>query len=102
MPDRQAPFIVMAGAQFGNKIVQQAAAAHTATVIFLHGLGDSGAGLANIGPAVRLPHVKVRWCLQELPVASPPSSIPSSPFPLPPSLSTWALAIANHLIFFPL
>lgn len=46
--------------QFGSSVVQQATANHTATLIFLHGLGDSGAGLASIGPALRLPYVKVR------------------------------------------
>lgn len=44
-------------------IVLPARTAHTATVIFLHGLGDSGAGWEPVAQmlAPQLPHVK--WIL---------------------------------------
>ncbi|KAI8598516.1 Phospholipase/carboxylesterase/thioesterase [Dissophora ornata] len=43
-----------------TSIVQKASAKHTATVIFIHGLGDSGAGWAPVGEQLGevLPHVK--------------------------------------------
>ncbi|KAF9195286.1 hypothetical protein BGZ51_002801 [Haplosporangium sp. Z 767] len=43
-----------------TSIVQQARSNHSATVIFLHGLGDSGAGWAPVGEELGqyLPHVK--------------------------------------------
>ncbi|KAI1319429.1 hypothetical protein EDD11_004006 [Mortierella claussenii] len=41
-------------------VVQDATAKHTATVIFLHGFGDSGAGWSPVGEqlSAQLPHVK--------------------------------------------
>lgn len=49
---------------FGRTEIQKSAGPHTATVIFLHGLGDSGSGIAPIGQALtssassQLSHVK--------------------------------------------
>ncbi|XP_022909459.1 acyl-protein thioesterase 1 [Onthophagus taurus] len=40
-------------------VVIAASAKHTATIIFLHGLGDTGAGWASAMAAIRAPHVKV-------------------------------------------
>ncbi|KAK9815805.1 hypothetical protein WJX72_009810 [[Myrmecia] bisecta] len=52
----------MAGSQFQypDPIVYPAPAAHTATVFFLHGLGDSGDGWSDVAPQLSsaLPHVK--------------------------------------------
>ncbi|KAG0349282.1 hypothetical protein BG004_008020 [Podila humilis] len=43
-----------------TSIVQKATGKHTATVVFIHGLGDSGAGWAPVGKQLGeyLPHVK--------------------------------------------
>ncbi|GJJ72746.1 phospholipase/carboxylesterase [Entomortierella parvispora] len=43
-----------------TKVVQQSKAKHTATVIFMHGLGDSGDGWAPVGEQLGeyLPHIK--------------------------------------------
>ncbi|KAG0050958.1 hypothetical protein BGZ83_004251 [Gryganskiella cystojenkinii] len=43
-----------------TSIVQEAIGEHTATIIFLHGFGDSGAGWASVGEqfAPYVPHVK--------------------------------------------
>ncbi|KAF9110231.1 hypothetical protein BGX27_006623 [Mortierella sp. AM989] len=43
-----------------TSIIQKASEKHTATVIFFHGLGDSGAGWAPVGQELgrHLPHVK--------------------------------------------
>ncbi|KNE56593.1 hypothetical protein AMAG_02387 [Allomyces macrogynus ATCC 38327] len=51
-----------------DAVIQNAKAKHTASVIFLHGLGDSGAGWAGIAPmlANALPHVK--WVFPNAPV----------------------------------
>lgn len=43
----------------GSPVVIAATAKHTATVIFLHGLGDTGHGWASGMGAIRAPHVKV-------------------------------------------
>lgn len=51
---------------FGRTIVQQAKAVHTATLIALHGLGDTGEGWAFLGPELKLPHVK--WVYPTAPV----------------------------------
>jgi Phospholipase/Carboxylesterase len=48
----------MAQPKFGKTIVQEAKGVHAATVFVMHGLGDSGEGLAHIGPSLALPHVK--------------------------------------------
>ncbi|XP_043264108.1 acyl-protein thioesterase 2 [Colletes gigas] len=42
-----------------SPVVIAATARHTATLIFLHGLGDTGHGWASSMNAVRLPHIKV-------------------------------------------
>ncbi|XP_065351103.1 acyl-protein thioesterase 1 [Cloeon dipterum] len=42
-----------------SPVVIAASAKHTATVIFLHGLGDTGHGWASGMAAIRPPHVKV-------------------------------------------
>ncbi|KAI7819431.1 acyl-protein thioesterase-1 [Gamsiella multidivaricata] len=43
-----------------SSVVQKASGKHTATLIFMHGLGDSGSGWATIGEELTgiLPHVK--------------------------------------------
>ncbi|XP_053981206.1 acyl-protein thioesterase 2 isoform X1 [Hylaeus anthracinus] len=43
----------------GSPVVIAATARHTATLIFFHGLGDTGHGWATSLSAVRLPHIKV-------------------------------------------
>ncbi|XP_046992952.1 acyl-protein thioesterase 1 [Schistocerca americana] len=43
----------------GSPVIIAATAKHTATVIFLHGLGDTGHGWATGMGAIRSPHVKV-------------------------------------------
>lgn len=43
----------------GSPVVIAATAKHTATLIFLHGLGDTGHGWASAMGAIRSPHVKV-------------------------------------------
>ncbi|XP_049807712.1 acyl-protein thioesterase 1 isoform X1 [Schistocerca nitens] len=43
----------------GSPVIIAATAKHTATVIFLHGLGDTGHGWASGMGAIRSPHVKV-------------------------------------------
>ncbi|KAK9867401.1 hypothetical protein WJX84_005744 [Apatococcus fuscideae] len=43
---------------FGQTTTQQARSSHTATVIFLHGLGDTGNGWAPVGAQLNIPHVK--------------------------------------------
>ncbi len=50
----------MASLTYRKPIVLPPRAAHTATVIMLHGLGDSGEGWAFLGPefSTALPHVK--------------------------------------------
>jgi len=42
-----------------DPVVVSASAKHTATLIFLHGLGDTGHGWATTIAAIRPPHVKV-------------------------------------------
>lgn len=42
-----------------DPVVVSASAKHTATLIFLHGLGDTGHGWASSIAAIRPPHVKV-------------------------------------------
>ncbi|CAH0546431.1 unnamed protein product [Brassicogethes aeneus] len=42
-----------------SPVVIAASAKHTATLIFLHGLGDTGQGWASAMGAIRQPHVKV-------------------------------------------
>lgn len=42
-----------------NPVIIGATAKHTASLIFLHGLGDTGHGWANTIAAIRGPHVKV-------------------------------------------
>lgn len=42
-----------------NQVVISAATRHTATLIFLHGLGDTGNGWASPMATIRAPHVKV-------------------------------------------
>ncbi|XP_015437654.1 PREDICTED: LOW QUALITY PROTEIN: acyl-protein thioesterase 2 [Dufourea novaeangliae] len=42
-----------------SPVVIAATARHTATLIFFHGLGDTGHGWASSMSAVRLPHIKV-------------------------------------------
>lgn len=44
--------------RFGKTIVQQAQAVHTATVIVLHGLGDTAEGWAFLGPELKVQGVK--------------------------------------------
>lgn len=56
---RKATVASMATApRFGQTITQNASEAHSATVFIMHGLGDSGQGLAHIGPTLSLPYVK--------------------------------------------
>lgn len=43
---------------FGRSITQQSRGSHSATVIFLHGLGDTGNGWAPVGQQLNIPHVK--------------------------------------------
>jgi len=43
----------------GNPVVVSASGKHTATLIFLHGLGDTGHGWASSLAEVRQPHVKI-------------------------------------------
>ena len=43
---------------FGKSITQQPRGTHSATVIFLHGLGDTGNGWAPVGQQLNIPHVK--------------------------------------------
>ncbi len=43
---------------FGQTITQQGRGSHSATVIFLHGLGDTGNGWAPVGKQLDIPHVK--------------------------------------------
>lgn len=42
-----------------DPVIVSAAAKHTATLVFLHGLGDTGHGWATSIAAIRPPHVKV-------------------------------------------
>ena len=42
-----------------DPVVVSASAKHTGTLIFLHGLGDTGHGWATIIAAIRPPHIKV-------------------------------------------
>ncbi|XP_019866715.1 acyl-protein thioesterase 1 isoform X2 [Aethina tumida] len=49
--------IVLKG--MASPVIISATAKHTATLIFLHGLGDTGQGWASAMGALRLPHVKV-------------------------------------------
>lgn len=44
--------------QFGHCLVQNALSRHSATVIVLHGLGDTGEGLSFMGPVMDFRHVK--------------------------------------------
>jgi predicted esterase len=46
--------------QYPKPTVIEATSAHTATVIMMHGLGDTAAGWAPVGQQLRagLPHVK--------------------------------------------
>ncbi|KAF9948486.1 hypothetical protein BGZ65_008034 [Modicella reniformis] len=50
----------MASPKMLTSLVQKASGKHSATVIFVHGLGDSGAGWAPVGDELgrSLPHVK--------------------------------------------
>ena len=48
----------MAHHAFGPVLVQQATGRHSASVLLLHGLGDSGQGWAPVGPQLALPHVR--------------------------------------------
>ena len=64
----------MAQPKFGKTIVQEAKGVHAATVFVMHGLGDSGEGLAHIGPSLALPHVKF--------VCEAPFCLPQSVSPL--------------------
>uniref|UniRef100_A0A1S4LL44 palmitoyl-protein hydrolase n=1 Tax=Ixodes scapularis TaxID=6945 RepID=A0A1S4LL44_IXOSC len=41
-----------------SPVVISATAKHTATVIFMHGLGDTGCGWSSMFEAIRMPHVK--------------------------------------------
>uniref|UniRef100_A0A1E1X8S0 palmitoyl-protein hydrolase n=1 Tax=Amblyomma aureolatum TaxID=187763 RepID=A0A1E1X8S0_9ACAR len=41
-----------------SPVIVAATAKHTATVIFLHGLGDTGLGWSSVFEAIRQPHVK--------------------------------------------
>lgn len=43
----------------GSPVVLNATVKHTASIIFLHGLGDTGHGWSSALSAVRLPHIKV-------------------------------------------
>ncbi|KAL6782749.1 hypothetical protein ACKKBG_A07980 [Auxenochlorella protothecoides x Auxenochlorella symbiontica] len=49
----------MAARVFGPLITQPAAGRHSATLIMLHGLGDTGNGWAPVGPQLNLPHIKM-------------------------------------------
>lgn len=48
----------MAHHAFGPVIVQKASGRHSASVLLLHGLGDTGQGWAPVGPQLALPHVR--------------------------------------------
>lgn len=45
--------------KMASPVVINATSKHTATVIFLHGLGDTGHGWASPMAAIRAPHIKV-------------------------------------------
>ncbi|CAK0784199.1 hypothetical protein CVIRNUC_007403 [Coccomyxa viridis] len=46
---------------FGPTVVEQPSTTHTATIIFLHGLGDTGAGISSVAQALRLPHILFKF-----------------------------------------
>ncbi|CAL5229963.1 g13394 [Coccomyxa viridis] len=46
---------------FGPTVEQKPSATHTATIIFLHGLGDTGAGISTVAQALRLPHILFKF-----------------------------------------
>jgi predicted esterase len=57
-----------AGRTFGPIISYPALSTHTATVIMLHGLGDTGNGWAPVAPELNLAHV--RWVFPTAPTRS--------------------------------